>query len=52
MSSALALPPVMTVDQFRDWPGDGVNRLHQLIDGEPVAMNPPSWRHNAIACEL
>ena len=38
----------MTVNQFLAWPGDGVNRLHQLIDGEPVAMSPPSWKHGAI----
>jgi Uma2 family endonuclease len=29
-----------------------VNRLHQLIDGEPVAMSPTSLRHNLICEEL
>ncbi len=42
----------MTVDQFLDWPGDGVNRLHQLIDGEPVAMSATTLRHNLILEEL
>ncbi len=52
MSSALSLPPQMTADQFFDWRGDGVNALHQLIDGEPVAMSPPSWLHSIICNEF
>ena len=52
MSFARSLPPLMTADQFIAWPGDGVNRLHQLVDGEAVAMSPPSWRHGAISGEL
>lgn len=52
MSSVLASPPLMDVEAFLAWPGDGMNHRHQLIEGEPVAMNPPSWMHSVISAEL
>jgi Uma2 family endonuclease len=42
----------MDVEPFLAWPGDGVNHRHQLIDGEPVAMDSASWMHGAIVPEL
>jgi Uma2 family endonuclease len=55
MSAALNLlgmVPVMTADQFAEWPGDGTGRAFQLIDGEPVAMAPTSPTHGAILSVL
>lgn len=52
MSQAFAYAPALTVDEFAVWPGDGVNRLHALIDGVPVAMNPPALRHSLLLGEL
>lgn len=38
----------MTVAEFVRWPGDGTDRRHELVDGRPVAMSPPSGRHAEI----
>jgi Uma2 family endonuclease len=46
------VPTRMTVAEFLDWPGDGHPYLHQLIDGEPIAMAPPSEAHAAIQANL
>ena len=42
--SALPTPAFsrMTVAEFIDWPGDGSELKHQLIDGEIQAMSPAS----------
>ena len=42
----------MTADQFMDWPGDGTGRGYQLVDGEPVAMAPPSQTHGRLQARL
>ena len=46
--SVLAYDGMMTADEFSRWPGDGLHWRHALIDGKPVAMNPPSYRHGDI----
>ncbi len=48
----LDIPPVMTAAQFCDWPGDGTGRRFQLIDGDPVAMAPPSHAHGILIMRL
>lgn len=41
----------MTVAQFLAWdPPD--NRMWQLVDGIPLAMAPPGWRHQALLGEI
>ncbi len=51
MSSALQIPPSMTVAEFLAWDAPGVNRW-QLVDGEPVAMAPTSRTHGMIQNEI
>lgn len=43
-----ALPTEMTTREFFAWPGDGSGLMHQLIDGQVVAMSPPSSTHGVI----
>jgi Uma2 family endonuclease len=52
MEFPLDIPPPMTVDEFIAWPGDGVNGLHQLIEGEPVAMVETDLRHSLLRGEI
>jgi Uma2 family endonuclease len=53
MSTALRLPPHMTVAEFLDWePDDRSGRLWQLRDGEPEMMAPASDQHGSIGTEL
>ncbi len=52
MSSVLAPPKLMDIEAFLAWPGDGTAYWHQLIDGEPVPMDAPSWTHGAILAEF
>ena len=49
MSQALRRP-LLTVDDFQHWePPPGMEDLRwELVDGEPVAMAPPSTNHGAI----
>ena len=42
----------MTADQFMAWPGDGTGRPYQLVDGEPLAMAPPSQMHGLVQARL
>jgi Uma2 family endonuclease len=42
------LPPLMTVADFLDWPGDGTDTRYELIDGVLRAMSPGSDAHNMI----
>ena len=51
MSLALT-SPLMTVEQFLEWPGDHLHHLHALIDGEPVAMDPGAVSHAVISGNL
>jgi Uma2 family endonuclease len=52
--SALPKPTLsrMTVAEFIDWPGDGSELKHQLIDGEIQAMAPASTTHGTIQATL
>jgi Uma2 family endonuclease len=52
--SALPKPTLsrMTVAEFIDWPGDGSELKHQLIDGEIQAMAPASTTHGRIQAAL
>jgi Uma2 family endonuclease len=53
MSTALKMPPRMTVDEFLEWePDDRSGALWQLRDGEPEMMAPASDRHGSIQTEL
>jgi len=42
--------PLLTVDEFQDWepPPGKEDWRWELVDGEPVAMAPPSLNHGAI----
>lgn len=40
--------PRMTVDEFVDWNGGERGARYQLLDGVPVAMNPPRSFHRTI----
>ena len=52
MSEARLTDYWMTADQFMDWPGDGTGRPHQLVDGELLAMSPPSQMHARLHARL
>lgn len=39
---------LMTVDEFLRW-DDGTDTCHELVDGQVVAMAPPSGQHRTIA---
>lgn len=53
MSTALKMPPRMTVDEFLEWePDDRSGALWQLRDGEPEMMAPASDRHGSIQAQL
>jgi Uma2 family endonuclease len=46
------LPPITTVAEFLDWPGDGTGRKFQLVDGELRVMSPGSATHGTIQMTL
>ena len=46
------LPPLMTVGDFIDWPGDGTSTRYELVDGVLRAMAPGSDTHNTIVANL
>jgi Uma2 family endonuclease len=48
VTAQLKLPPMMTVTDFLDWPGDGSGQRYELIDGELRAMAPGADSHNTI----
>jgi Uma2 family endonuclease len=52
MSATLKPPAPMTVDEFLDWPEDPTGARWQLVDGEPVMMEPASPLHGAIQSNL
>ena len=41
----------MTVAEFLDF-DDGTDTRYELVEGRPVAMNPPKVRHVVIGDEL
>lgn len=46
------LPPMMTVADFLDWPGDGTGTRYELVDGVLRAMAPGSDTHGTIQSNL
>ena len=46
------LPPLMTVADFLDWPGDGLGTRYELVDGVLRAMAPGSDTHGTIQSNL
>lgn len=53
MSTALKMPPHMTVAEFLEWePDDSSGALWQLRDGEPEMMAPASDPHGSIQAQL
>jgi Uma2 family endonuclease len=53
MSTALKMPPYMTVAAFLEWePDDRSGALWQLRDGEPEMMAPASDPHGSIQARL
>jgi Uma2 family endonuclease len=53
VSTALRMPPRMTVAEFLEWePDDRSGALWQLRDGEPEMMAPASDRHGSIQAQL
>jgi Uma2 family endonuclease len=53
VSTALRMPPRMTVAEFLEWePDDRSGALWQLRDGEPEMMAPASERHGSIQAQL
>ena len=46
------LPPLLTVADFVEWPGDGTDTRYELIDGVLRAMSPGSDAHNMIVTNL
>lgn len=45
---AFQLPPLMTVDEFLAWPGDGNGTRYELVDGVPRAMAAAAPTHGII----
>ncbi len=50
--AARKLPPLMTVAEFLDWPGDGTSVRYELVDGVLRAMAPASNTHGTIHSNL
>jgi Uma2 family endonuclease len=46
------LPPLMTVADFLEWPGDGTGARYELVDGVLRAMAPPNDTHGLIQSNL
>jgi Uma2 family endonuclease len=46
------LPPLMTVADFIEWPGDGTGGRYELVDGVLRAMAPASDTHGLIQTNL
>jgi Uma2 family endonuclease len=43
---------VMTVEEFRRWPGDGTGRVFDLVNGRPRAQSSPSQTHGTVQNNL
>jgi Uma2 family endonuclease len=43
---------LMTVEEFRLWPGDGSGRIFDLVDGRVRAQSGPSQTHSTIQRDL
>lgn len=52
MSLSQRVPPgPMTVGEFRTWSSND-DRRYELVNGQPVAMAPPSWSHSLLLITL
>lgn len=51
-TAASKLPPMMTVADFLDWPGDGTGTRYELVDGVLRAMAPASDTQNTIVMTI
>jgi Uma2 family endonuclease len=52
MSLSQRVPPgPMTVGEFRTWSSND-DRRYELVNGQPVAMAPPSWSHSILAARM
>jgi Uma2 family endonuclease len=52
MTAARKLPPMMTVDDFLGWEGDGTDTRYELVDGVLRAMSPTMPTHGVIQANL
>lgn len=52
MTAARKLPPLMTVEDFLAWPGDGTATRYELVDGVLRAMAPTTNAHGIIQSNL
>jgi Uma2 family endonuclease len=52
MTAARKLPPLLTVDDFLCWEGDGTDTRYELIDGVLRAMAPGTAAHAFICANL
>jgi Uma2 family endonuclease len=52
MTAARKLPPMMTVDDFLSWEGDGTDTRYELVDGVLRAMSPTTNAHGEIVINV
>ena len=52
MTAARKLPPMMTVDDFLCWEGDGTSTRYELVDGVLRAMSPGTYAHGLIQANV
>ncbi|MDZ4843849.1 MAG: Uma2 family endonuclease [Hyphomicrobium aestuarii] len=52
MTAARKLPPMMTVDDFLCWEGDGTDTRYELVDGVLRAMSPATNTHGRLIMNL
>lgn len=51
-TAATQLPPLMTVAEFLEWPGDGTGAIYELVNGELRARDAASDIHGTITSNL
>ena len=52
MTAARKLPPMMTVDDYLCWEGDGTSTRYELVDGVLRAMSPGTHAHGLIQANV
>jgi Uma2 family endonuclease len=52
MNTARKIEPLMTVEEFLKWPGDGTGRRRELVDGVVRMQDPASGTHGTIQLRL
>ena len=50
--AARKLPPLMTVEEFHAWEGDGTGKRYELVEGQLRAMAPANDTHGTIQTNL